>query len=559
MGTTSSNFLPNLTGQDLGNSNQRWDIFANNIDIGGTLTYSGGVDFRFSFNPLDYGAKFDGTNDYAALLAACTAAIAVGGCVVLPSGKTLTYGTPLNITSGNFAIVGMSGSKLKYTGAGIAVTIDGHLLTNGARNVVLRDFTIDAPSATTALKTLKVTSSLFSNISVRGCTGTAFIFDFAVSNLYQHLNVSVNDGAFTATPTSGILLTNAGGGSSNNTFINPRIEGVNGDGIVYVATQSNTIIGGTSEANTGRGLYLSGLCTANTFIGMDIEANSGSPEVQVGDGTNACRHTKFINTLVQNQITLSNNAKETSIDSGSYGSIVINAGALVSTISNGVQYGSLTDNGTSTQRFSENAATPNTLAATSFAGVATFPTSPMLPNDIPIQFKTSAGGTLNGVWNTAADQMLIQYLATKSMRVRNSSNTVALTVDDSGTTVAGTLVASAAVNLNAKPFISQTAPTIASGFGTSPSVTTNSGTAVFLVNVGTGGSATNGVITMPAATNGWACFVNNITAAAAHRADNTVQTASTTTSITIENQTKSTGAAVAWTASDIVRIIAFAY
>jgi hypothetical protein len=67
------------------------------------------------------------------------------------------------------------------------------------------------------------------------------------------------------------------------------------------------------------------------------------------------------------------------------------------------------------------------------------------------------------------------------------------------------------------------------------------------------------VLTLPAATNGWNCSVTNLTAAAAHRADNTVQTASTTTSVTLENQTKSTGAAVAWTAGDVLRVCCFAY
>lgn len=106
---------------------------------------------------------------------------------------------------------------------------------------------------------------------------------------------------------------------------------------------------------------------------------------------------------------------------------------------------------------------------------------------------------------------------------------------------------------------SDTAPTIASGFGTSPSVTASNGATVILVNVGTGGSATSGVLTMPAATAGWACHVNDITAAAGHVAYNTRQTASTTTSVTIENQTTSTGAAVAWAASDVVRLICAAY
>lgn len=103
------------------------------------------------------------------------------------------------------------------------------------------------------------------------------------------------------------------------------------------------------------------------------------------------------------------------------------------------------------------------------------------------------------------------------------------------------------------------APTISSGFGTSPTVPTNNGSAAFNVNVGTGGTATNGVVAMNStATTGWNCSVNNLTAAAGHRADNTVQTASSTTTVTIENQTKSTGAAVAWTASDIIRLSCWA-
>ncbi len=107
---------------------------------------------------------------------------------------------------------------------------------------------------------------------------------------------------------------------------------------------------------------------------------------------------------------------------------------------------------------------------------------------------------------------------------------------------------------------SPTAPTIASGFGTSPSIVANNGTIAFVVNVGTGGTASAGVITLPTATTGWICHVENITAVAANRADQrTVQTASSTTSITVQNQTVSTGAALAWTASDKLVIIARAY
>lgn len=87
------------------------------------------------------------------------------------------------------------------------------------------------------------------------------------------------------------------------------------------------------------------------------------------------------------------------------------------------------------------------------------------------------------------------------------------------------------------PFAWVTAPTISSGFGTSPTVPDNNGSIFFSVNVGTGGTASSGVITMPTANTKWACLVNDITASAANKTYRTVQTASTTTSVTVQNQT----------------------
>lgn len=114
------------------------------------------------------------------------------------------------------------------------------------------------------------------------------------------------------------------------------------------------------------------------------------------------------------------------------------------------------------------------------------------------------------------------------------------------------------ISLGANLLLSVTAPTVSSGFGASPSI---SGTAAsFRVNVGTGGTATGGVLTMPTAATGWNCHVENLTGTAANRADQrTVQMASTTASVTIQNQTVSTGAALAWTASDVVSLVCAAY
>lgn len=87
----------------------------------------------------------------------------------------------------------------------------------------------------------------------------------------------------------------------------------------------------------------------------------------------------------------------------------------------------------------------------------------------------------------------------------------------------------------------QIAPTISSGFGTSPSIASGQNPCTFRVNVGTGGVATSGVISFTqAAPTGWNCTVQDATTN-----DATRQTAFSTTTATVT-------AAVAWTASDIL-------
>lgn len=102
-----------------------------------------------------------------------------------------------------------------------------------------------------------------------------------------------------------------------------------------------------------------------------------------------------------------------------------------------------------------------------------------------------------------------------------------------------------------------TAPTISSGFGTSPSIAASNGSCAFTINVGTGGVATSGVIGLPTATTGWVvrCNDNTTTSATVYL---TKQTATSTTTATIGNFAAA-GTAAAWTASDILACSANAY
>lgn len=110
---------------------------------------------------------------------------------------------------------------------------------------------------------------------------------------------------------------------------------------------------------------------------------------------------------------------------------------------------------------------------------------------------------------------------------------------------------------NGHTWWSNNAPSIASGFGGTPSIPNSNGTVGFTVNVGTGGSASTGVITMPSANVGWACFIapNGAPQAAAV----TYSAPTSSTSITLTNYTLTTGIALPWTASTVLQVSCWAY
>lgn len=134
---------------------------------------------------------------------------------------------------------------------------------------------------------------------------------------------------------------------------------------------------------------------------------------------------------------------------------------------------------------------------------------------------------------------------------RNGTQLQTRLADDStyGNFIAGNVTGTTGYFFGASAtlMVSATAPTVSSGFGTSPSIVNSNGTAAFTVNVGTGGVATSGVIGLPTATTGWNCFVID-------RTNNTVtrETATTTTTVTLT-------AAAAWAASDILQVSCFGY
>lgn len=170
---------------------------------------------------------------------------------------------------------------------------------------------------------------------------------------------------------------------------------------------------------------------------------------------------------------------------------------------------------------------------------------------------TSVGGIINAQNSDASTNMRI-FSDTSNGYVGTSTNSPLL-VQVFASEAARFTASGIGMGGSGVLSFSNVAPTLSSGFGTSP-VFAGRGTS-FQVNVGTGGVASSGIIAMNATANqGWTCDVFNITALAANRADQrTVQTTGGTTTVTVQNQTISTGAALAWTASDVLRLTCAGY
>ena len=132
--------------------------------------------------------------------------------------------------------------------------------------------------------------------------------------------------------------------------------------------------------------------------------------------------------------------------------------------------------------------------------------------------------------------------------VGGGAATVPMTLTSAGLAVAGTTSSTSFADSGGHLLISSTAPTIDSGFGTSP-ILTAANTAAFQVNVGTGGTATNGTINLPAAPNNWACGAVDMTNVTI---SDTVAVPVLSTQIILINYHRTTGVLAPWTAGDVI-------
>lgn len=227
---------------------------------------------------LDFDAKGNGSHDdTAAIDEAIDYCSAKGKTLVFPS-KVYLVSKLAPFTVYDTILVGEPGARLKFTGTGVGITIDGSANSATGLRVIIRDLILDGNGTLDyGVQALLLVNGELRNVRCTNCKIAGVRLRWSVSNLIDTLVVSHQFEPFTTTPVSGIVFDSgptAGTICGGNTLVNPRIEGVSGPGIDIAGAQGTTIVGGTSEGN-GNGLLIRANQLLTTVSGIDCENNTG--------------------------------------------------------------------------------------------------------------------------------------------------------------------------------------------------------------------------------------------------------------------------------------------
>jgi hypothetical protein len=579
-GGVSTNIIPTTDNAlDIGSNSFRWrdGWFGRNLDVGGTI--SGHV--NGTVNVKRYAASGAGTSGspYTGWSSAITWSNDTTYSFEANLGQQTfySYSSLPNLAKNGIHIKCEPGVVLNFTGTGDMMLFDGFAAVGsnaGVGNILVEGCILNGnANATNGIHTKDVHRSTFRDIRALNLTGAGVLVNGGVINHFDDIKVS-SSGNFptgltqTTTPANCIKMSDDGTAmqATASTIYRPICEGTAGEGVYLYqnalanGTTSLTIIGGTIENNTGANGhgFRCTHATEITMIATDIESNSQRDVLLDG-----CGSVQLDNLYTTGTCEFKSNALngETVMRGGICNSILVDntfTGMIFDHAGyNGSGAGTFTDNGvSSTYRELYNIGAGNVLNSVN-------------QSPYSLQFlgaQTIAGGTdpgflaLNGgkVTNAGAQLTLTgstnanpgyAFLNAAQFQIRDLGALPKFTFDTS------TLLQSGAANWGLKftnMWAQNTAPTISSGFGTSPSIVSSNGTVAFTLNVGTGGTANNGVIGLPTATQGWTCSCSDLTTTSS-----TVfickQTASSTTTATIGNFNTS-GVAAAWAASDVLSV-----
>lgn len=493
---------------------------------------------------------------------ASTGALTLAGVLTANGGVTVAANQNLTMSSGSGQF-----SQTFTT----ATAANGHALsfanTAGSGTVVVNG--IDITPTNTSAGTNTLNAIMFEAGSALGGTDTTNGIKFASATGYTNFLTSPS----IVISSAGVITGATGVSSTTGTF--SSAVAANG-GITFDQSSDQLgahTLGGTEDANTQiitnigntgtdfvastGALTLAGVLTANGGVtvaaSQNLTMSSGSGQfsqtyttASAGNGhALAFANTAGSGTVVVNGVDIT--PTNTSAGTNTLNLIMFEAGSALggSDTTNGIKFASATG-------YTNFLTTPSIVisSAGNITGAGTISSGAI----------TSSGGVsgtqLTSTVSTGTAPLVVSSTTNVANLNASSLNGATFAAPGAiGSTTASTGKFTTLTETNL--LISNTAPTISSGFGTSPSISANNGTASFRVTVGTGGSASSGVIGLPTAATGWNCFATDITTNSS-TVFVTKQTASTTTSATIGNFNTS-AAAAAWAASDVLAVSCFAY
>lgn len=281
---------------------------------------------------LNYGAV-SGLDNAVPIQTAITEACAGNFTLYFPEGDWRTSAM-LTIPCSNFTAIGEGPNTIvTYTGIPAVTAV---FLVTGSSNIwndSIKNMTVSSNgNADYAIQTWKVLHSNFEDLRLRNVKLAGIAGSFGVLNTYKNISVSANEQAFTTVPASCMRFFDHGdalGGMYASTITNPICEHVSGDGIIFTTSNDNTIIGGSSEGNTGaggttgRGLVFAADTNRNTVIGMDLEVNALE---DVLDGGSDNKYINIVSCCV-GRFHIASTAQGTEIDGGYLENLTVEANA----------------------------------------------------------------------------------------------------------------------------------------------------------------------------------------------------------------------------------------